>query len=65
MNSPTLRTILVPHHTVEGQTSTIQVEEDFCNNCSNKSNYHFSEETSEEDIVLQDMGFITSGTIEY
>lgn len=65
MNSPTTRTILVAHPEIEGQTTTMIVDEDFCNRCSNKSNYHFIEETADEDIILHDMGFDISGRIEY
>jgi len=45
------RSILIPHPTEVGKTTTMRVEEDYCNKCSNKSNYPVEEEELDLDSL--------------
>ena len=64
-SSTVYRSVLVPHPIEVGKTTTLQVEEDLCNKCANHSRMTFQEETSEEDIILADLGLDITGTIAY
>lgn len=53
--STVYRTILVPHETEIGQTTTMRIEEDFCGRCASKSNMNYLDEDG-VDFPLEDLG---------
>ena len=56
------RTLLVPHPTLEGKTTTLRVEEDCCNKCANKSKPNFNQEDTED---LSELGIILPEVLNY
>lgn len=52
--STIFRSILVPHPTEAGKTTTKRVEEDFCNRCASQSSMYYVQE--EEINVHQELG---------
>lgn len=59
------RSILIPHPTEQGKTTTMQIEDDMCIRCANKSRMTFQEDTSDEDIILAELGLNIIGIPEY
>ena len=47
------RTILLPHPTLKGKTTTQRIVEDFCHPCSIKT---YTYNTNEEELDLGDLG---------
>lgn len=42
------RAVLIPHPTEQGKTTTMRIEDDFCNKCATKSNPYYVTEEAED-----------------
>ena len=63
-SSTVYRTILIPHPTKKGETTTLRVEEDFCSKCSVQSNMNYNSYALEE-TTLEELGLVSSGFSDY